>query len=109
MSIVAQAPRITLVPVTSSQIAAIGHCADTNTLAVQFFYKGAPGNVYHYQNFTAEDYAAFSGAESVGKHFYKNIKPLADKHPFKNMGIYAEADSQRTGATLPADLIPAAA
>ncbi|HEX8610204.1 MAG TPA: KTSC domain-containing protein [Telluria sp.] len=87
MSIVAQAPRITLTPVTSSQIAAIGFCTETNTLAVQFFHKGAPGNVYQYANFSADDYAAFAGAESVGKHFYKHIKPFGDKYPCKNMGV----------------------
>lgn len=87
MSIVAQAPRITLTPVTSSQIAAIGYCPDTHTLAVQFFHQGAPGNAYHYQNFTAEEFAAFSSAESVGKYFYKNIKPFGDKYPFRNMGV----------------------
>lgn len=91
MSIVAQVPRITLTPVTSSQIAAIGFCAETSTLAVQFFHNGAPGNAYHYQNFTADDYAAFSAAESVGKHFYKHIKPFGDKYPYRNMGVPTSA------------------
>ncbi|MCY0910903.1 KTSC domain-containing protein [Massilia antarctica] len=84
-------PNIEMTPVKSSQIYSIGYCADTHTLAVQFFHSGAPGNAYHYQNFTAEDFAAFAGAESVGKHFYKNIKPFADKYPFKNMGVPAAA------------------
>lgn len=89
MSIVTQAPGITLTPVTSSQIFAIGHCAATNTLAVQFFHNGAPGNAYHYQNFSADDYAAFASAESMGKYFYKHIKPATEKYPCKNMGVPA--------------------
>lgn len=89
MNTVAAAPQITLQPVQSSQIAAIGHCPATETLAVQFFRKGAPADVYHYANVTATEYAAFAGAESVGKHFYAHIKPHADKHPYTNMGTPA--------------------
>jgi KTSC domain len=78
---------IPLTAIVSSQIAAIGHDEATSTLAIQFLSKGAKGNVYHYSNFTAADYAALAGAESIGSHFYKNIKPKADQHPFKNMGM----------------------
>ena len=50
-------------PVESSQIAAIGHDAETNTLAVRFKnWKGVPTSLYHYRNFNAEDFAAFSRA-----------------------------------------------
>jgi len=78
---------IPLTAIVSSQIAAIGHDEATNTLAIQFLSKGAKGNVYHYANFSKADYAALVGAESIGSHFYKSIKPKADKHPFKNMGM----------------------
>ena len=83
------APQITLQAIQSSQIAAIGHCPTTETLAVQFFRKGAPADVYHYANVTAAEYAAFASAESIGKHFYAHIKPHADKHPYTNMGTPA--------------------
>lgn len=86
MNTAAAAPQITLQPVQSSQIAAIGHCPATETLAVQFFRKGAPADVYHYANFTATEYAAFAGAQSIGAHFGKHIKPHNTKHPCTNMG-----------------------
>ncbi len=73
---------IALMPVESSQIAAIGHDAATSTLAIQFKNKAGAGSVYHYQNFTAELFAAFAGAESIGSHFGKHIKPFAEKFPF---------------------------
>ena len=86
MNTAISAPQITLQTIQSSQIAAIGHCPATETLAVQFFRKGAPADVYHYANVTANEYAAFASAESIGKHFYAHIKPHADKHPYTNMG-----------------------
>ena len=89
MNTAVAAPQITLQSIQSSQIAAIGHCPATETLAVQFFRKGAPADVYHYSNVTATEYAAFAGAESIGKHFYAHIKPHADKHPYTNMGTPA--------------------
>lgn len=77
-----QAAAIEMIPCKSSQITAIGHDPETNTLAIQFPSKTGTGSVYHYQNFTAEDFAAFSAAESKGAHFGKHIKPLAEKFPF---------------------------
>lgn len=67
-------PAIALTPVTSSQVKAIGYDAATKTLAVQFAH-GA-GHLYHYPNVTAEQHAAFIGAESIGKHFGQHIKAL---------------------------------
>jgi len=85
-------PTITMTPVESSQIHSIGHDAETNTLAVRFKNsKGVPSSLYHYDNFTAEDFAAFSGAESVGSHFYKHIKPAAEKYPFRKIDESAAA------------------
>ena len=80
---------IPLTTVKSSQLAAHGHDAATETLAIQFLTKGKPGNVYHYCNFTAAEYAAFASAESPGAHFGKHIKPYGEKHPFQNMGVPA--------------------
>lgn len=75
-------PEIALNPVSSSQIHAIGHDAATNTLAIQFKSKDGAGSIYHYANFTPDDFKQFSSSESVGAHFGKHIKPHAVKHPF---------------------------
>ncbi|MFA6903360.1 MAG: KTSC domain-containing protein [Gallionellaceae bacterium] len=77
-------PFIAMDSVESSQVYAIGHDAKTNTLAIQFAPKkdGTPGSVYHYSNFTSDDFVAFKGAESIGSHFGKFIKPNAEKYPF---------------------------
>lgn len=74
---------IPLISVESSQMEAIGHDPDTNTLAIRFKgHGGRPGSLYHYQNVTADDFAAFQSAESKGSHFIRNIKPHTDKYPF---------------------------
>lgn len=74
---------IDMQPVDSSQILAVGHDSETNTLAIQFkTYKGAPGSVYHYANFTADDFEAFMGAASLGAYFGQNIKKETVKYPF---------------------------
>lgn len=59
-----------LTPVTSSNIEAIGHDPETNTLRVQF--KGS--GTYDYAGVSAEDHAALVGAGSIGSHFHKNIR-----------------------------------
>lgn len=91
---------IPLMAVASSQIAGIGHCAETNVLAIQFTSKGGPGSLYHYDNFTAEDYTAFAGAPSIGSHFIKNIKPFGEKFPF------AKVDHAAVYRTAPAPAAP---
>ena len=58
--------------VKSSNIEAIGHDPETNTLTVRF--KG--GNVYHYEGVDADKHKALMGASSVGSHFHANIKNL---------------------------------
>lgn len=63
---------ISLIPVQSGQIAAIGYDAVTQTLAVQFA-KGK--SVYHYAAVPAEVNAAFMASESKGKFFQGTIKP----------------------------------
>lgn len=75
-------PVIAMHPVDSSQIHAIGHDPATNTLAIQFKSKNGAGSVYHYKNFDAKTFADFKGAESIGSHFGKHIKPHAAKHPY---------------------------
>lgn len=87
---------IEMLPVDSSQIAAIGHNADNSTLAIQFKGRNGPGSVYHYQNVDAEAFEQFAASESIGSHFYKHIKPHADKFPFQKMEVPADpADDAR--------------
>jgi|GEM_PF-521335 len=77
---------IALTPVESSQIHSIGHDAATSTLAIRFKnYKGELGSLYHYDNFTAADFAAFKGAESIGRHFGQHIKNATEKYPFRKV------------------------
>jgi len=79
-------PVIAMDAVDSSQINAIGFDAATGTLAIQFVAHGdKPGSVYHYDNFTSELFAEFKGAESIGSHFYKHVKPFADKFPYRKI------------------------
>lgn len=80
-----QPKEIPLHQVESSQIAAIGHDPETNTLAIQFKAKSGEGSVYHYANFDADAFAALKGAESIGSHFGQHIKPFKDKYPFTKM------------------------
>lgn len=78
-------PTIALTRVESSQIHSIGHDAATNTLAIRFLAKRGgdePGSLYHYQNFSAEDFEAFQNAESIGSHFGKHIKVYDKKFPY---------------------------
>ena len=70
-------PKITLNPVKSSQIAHIGHDPATNTLAIQFHggeRTGGGGSIYHYAGVSAQQFADFSKAESIGKHFGQHIR-----------------------------------
>jgi KTSC domain len=77
---------IAMKEVESSQIHSIGHDPATNTLAIRFKSKtDAPGSLYHYANFTAEDFAEFEGAESTGSHFYKHVKPYDKKYPYQKI------------------------
>lgn len=73
---------IELTNVSSSQLDSIGHDAETNTLAIQFKSKAGPGSIYHYSNFTAEKFAEFKAAESIGKYFGAHIKNAEEEHPW---------------------------
>lgn len=70
--------------VDSSQIHSIGHDPETNTLAIRFRDRTdlGPTSLYHYQNFSAEDFEAFKNAESIGRHFGAFIKPFDQKYPY---------------------------
>lgn len=75
--------QIALDSVESSQISGIGYDATSQTLAIQF--KSGKQAVYHYANVTAEDFAAFKSAESIGSHFYREIKPHKEKFPYRKV------------------------
>lgn len=65
---------IAMEPVDSSQIEGIGYNPLTQTLAIKF----KRGGVYHYSGFPPAEWARFKGAESIGSHFYRNIKGKYD-------------------------------
>lgn len=92
-------PIIALQDVESSQIHSIGHAPETNVLAVRF-YRGwgenrKPGAIYHFQNVSADEFAALRDAESIGKHFNQVIKPFPSKYPFAKV---ADGDEQVAAA-----------
>jgi hypothetical protein len=75
-------------PVVSSQIAEVGHDADTSTLGIRFHptkkqkEAGQPGAKYHYANVPAKLAEELSWALSVGKFFAEHIKAHPDLYPF---------------------------
>lgn len=60
-----------LAPVVSSQIEAIGHDPETNTLFIKFIHGG---RTYSYADFPAEKFERFKNAESLGKFLGAEIK-----------------------------------
>ncbi len=61
-------PTIPMHNVKSSQIESVGHHGDT--LAVKF----KSGGTYHYHGVSADDFAKFQNAESLGSHLQTHIK-----------------------------------
>lgn len=88
-------PSITMQPVTSSQIAAIGHSPELNVLAIQFPPKKSTGvsDVYHYQGVDAALFAEFLAAESQGSFFIQRIKKFPEQFPFVKMDPAAPVDA----------------
>ncbi len=64
---------ITLQPVNSSQIAAVGYDAPTETLAIEFA-KAKAGVHYEYTPVPFGMYEGLLAAESIGKFFGAHIK-----------------------------------
>lgn len=88
-------PIIALQDVESSQINAVGYDPETQTLAIQFKgWKGELGATYHYANVTPEDFAAFQGAESLGRHFGRHIKPFPEKFPYTKVADKPSAQQE---------------
>lgn len=80
-------PPVTLQPVESNQVAAIGYDEATKTLAVTF--KRGVGAIYHYPGVEKDVHAAFVNAESIGTFFGQNIKAL----PFKKYPAEPQAEA----------------
>ncbi|KVU22289.1 hypothetical protein WK65_18290 [Burkholderia ubonensis] len=75
---------IEMQPVESSQIHSIGYDAESETLAVRFKGRaGDPTSLYHYSKFTQANFDAIRTADSIGSHFYRNIKPFSDRFPYE--------------------------
>lgn len=78
---------IEMKPVTSSQIAAIGHDSASGTLAILFPPKKSTGisDTYHYQGVSAELFAEFLAAESQGSFFIQRIKKFPEQYPYRKV------------------------
>lgn len=74
-------------PVTSSQIAALGHDPINLKMQVEFksFKPDKPTSVYEFSNVSQEDFAALMNAESIGKTFNAGIKANPTKYPFRKL------------------------
>lgn len=78
-------PSIAMHKVKSSNIAEIGHDADSQTLAVKF----SNGTTYHYSGVSAKDFAHLREAKSIGAHFSSAIRA-------KFKGMRQEEPKRRT-------------
>lgn len=58
------------IPVSSSNISAVGYDADDQTLEIEF----TNGGVYQYANVPGGEYDGFIASDSKGKYFHANIK-----------------------------------
>ena len=67
-----------MIPVKSSNIAEIGHDPSTNTMRVKFH----GGATYEYSGVSAEKHQALIGAQSIGSHFTRHIRP---HHEFRKV------------------------
>ncbi len=61
---------MTLTPVKSSAVSAVGYDPATKTMHVQF----VSGGTYEYTGVPADVHAAFVSAPSIGKHHFANIR-----------------------------------
>ena len=74
--------------VESSQIEAVAHDPETNTLGIRFHPNkkqkeaGERGSEYHYSGVRHDMYVALTEAISVGKFFGEYIKPFPEVYPF---------------------------
>jgi hypothetical protein len=62
---------MSMTPVSSSSIQAVGYDEDSRTLHVRF----NSGHTYSYSNVDPEEHRALVSAKSIGAHFSKHIRP----------------------------------
>ena len=70
----AQLSSVTMIPVSRSNVAAVGYSDEDQELFVQY----SNGATYRYDNVTTEEYSGLTAAVSVGKYLNTNIKPYKD-------------------------------
>lgn len=84
---------IPLVPVVSSQLAAVGYDPQTSTLAVEFKgYGDKPGSVYHYADVDQDTWAALNAAPSFNSEFIKRVKKDPERFPYTKLAPVAPID-----------------
>lgn len=80
---------VTMKPVQSSQIKAVGHDAADNRLYVEFNTK-TKRSVYSYANVTADHHGALMGEgvkdHSIGRHFGQHLKSNPN-HPYTKLNL----------------------
>lgn len=82
-------PKIPTSPVTSSNVAEIGHDPTTNTLAVKFHN----GGLFYYGGVPAGKFAEMQQAESVGRYLHSEIK---GKHSHLRVNPEDFTDTEKT-------------
>ncbi len=70
-----------MIPVESSQVAAIGHDPRRNEMKVQFH----SGGTYLYRNVTTAEFEALRKAESIGSQFSRTFKKDPVKYPYSKV------------------------
>ncbi len=86
--------------VASSLLKSIAYSPETHTLEIEFRPKkdGENGKVYRYADVSQEVYDKFLAAESLGKHFLREIKPA---HNCTRVEEKPDAESEKKAATKP--------
>jgi hypothetical protein len=69
-----------MIPVSSSNLTAIGYTAETATLRIQFVH----GGIYDYQGIPSDLYEALMAAPSKGQYFDQYVKKGG--YPFSKVG-----------------------
>lgn len=57
-------------PVTSSNVKSVGHCPNTNTLAIEY----SDGSIYHYHDVDKDTHDQLVASKSVGGFIHSNVK-----------------------------------
>lgn len=70
---------MTLTPVESSNIQAVGHDPATSELHIRFH----SGKIYQFANVSAGQHAEFMAAPSKGQHFHRNFRGRPEHQKLK--------------------------